>query len=151
MSSDTAFLERLRAGVRSESSDETRQLGSELAGLLPADTVLALYGDLGTGKTTFISGLATGLGITRPVTSPTYNIYNLYRGTHQLIHLDAYRLEQSGDADGLMLEDLLESPWLLAVEWPERFEPYWLRKAWRLRFSFESDSVRTVRLESTEA
>ncbi len=148
MSTQAACLERLRAGVRTTSGEETRQLGHELAAHLPDDTVLALYGDLGTGKTTFISGLAAGLGITRPVTSPTYNIYNLYRGTRQLIHLDAYRLEQAGETDGLMLEDLLESPWLLAVEWPERFAQSWLRGAWRLRFAFESENVRLVRLEA---
>jgi tRNA threonylcarbamoyladenosine biosynthesis protein TsaE len=148
MSEPASVIERLRAGVKTTGSEATRALGQTLAPLLPADTVLALHGDLGTGKTTFIGGLAAGLGITRPVTSPTYNIYNLYRGQRQLIHLDAYRLEQAGETDGLMLEDLLESPWLLAVEWPERFDPAWLSRAWRLRFTFESDTVRHIRLES---
>ncbi|MBC2594822.1 tRNA (adenosine(37)-N6)-threonylcarbamoyltransferase complex ATPase subunit type 1 TsaE [Ruficoccus amylovorans] len=148
MSGQAAFLHRLRMGVLTSGSDATRQLGQELADCLPDDTVLALHGNLGTGKTTFISGLATGLGITRPVTSPTYNIYNLYRGRRQLVHLDAYRLEQADEAEGLMLEDLLESPWLLAVEWPERFSPEWLRRAWRLHFSFEGENERLIRLES---
>ena len=146
MSRHPAFLDKLRAGVPTTDPDNTRELARELATHLPDDCVLALSGDLGTGKTTFVSGLATALGIRRPVTSPTYNIYNLYRGSRQLIHLDAYRLEQAGDTDGLMLEDLLESPWLLAVEWPERFDPYWLQNAWRLSFTFKDEKTRHIQL-----
>ncbi len=90
-------------------------------GTLPADTTLALHGDLGTGKTTFAAGLARGLQIADPVTSPSFNIYSLYEnGTRQLIHMDAYRLAGTAAFDGLMLEEFIKTPYLWVVEWPEK-------------------------------
>ena len=88
---------------------------------LPQDNAIALYGELGTGKTTFVRGLARALGITEIIISPTYNIYYLYRGRWKtnLLHLDAYRLENASQYDELLIEDFLVSPCLLAIEWPE--------------------------------
>ena len=112
---------RLRAGVRTGSTVEMQALAKAWAEELPLDTVLALHGDLGAGKTTFVQGLAQGLGITEAVTSPTFNLFNVHRGPRaRLVHLDAYRLEHDDQLDALMLEDFLVSPWVLAVEWPER-------------------------------
>ena len=65
---------QLRAGVTTRSAEEMRALACSLAGVLPPDTVLALHGDLGVGKTTFVQGLARGLGVTEGVTSPTFTI-----------------------------------------------------------------------------
>src|SRR4051794_38893183 len=113
---------KLREGVSTSSAEETQALGYELARTLPAEVVLALHGDLGVGKTTFVQGLARGFGIRAAVTSPTFTIFNLYRGegSTALIHLDAYRLENAQQIDSLMLEDFLNPPYCLAVEWPER-------------------------------
>lgn len=144
------ILQRLRDGVTTAGSEATRQLGHELATQLPTDFTLALHGDLGTGKTTFVSGMAAALGITQPVTSPTYNIYHLYQGERLLVHLDAYRLEKASDTEGLMLEDLLTSPWLLVVEWPERFDAAWLVNALRLELTFIDETTRRIRLISAD-
>ena len=124
------ILDQLRTGVTSASAEETRRLGARLAAVLPPDATLALHGDLGVGKTTFVQGLAEGFGFTSPVTSPTFNILHLYRpgapapgagpGVGVLLHLDAYRLEQAQDLAGLMLDDFLITPYCLAVEWPDR-------------------------------
>ena len=124
------IVEQLRAGVTTASAAETRRLGARLAAVLPPDATLALHGDLGVGKTTFVQGLAQGFGFDGPVTSPTFNILHLYRpgaaapragpAPRVLLHLDAYRLEQARDLEGLMLDDFLVSPYCLAVEWPDR-------------------------------
>jgi tRNA threonylcarbamoyladenosine biosynthesis protein TsaE len=108
----------------------TRQLGQSLAErwLAASDQpILLLQGDLGAGKTCLVQGLALGLGIAEPITSPTFALAQHY-GREQarstaLVHLDLYRLEQPGAADELLAqeeEEALASGALLAVEWPER-------------------------------
>ncbi|HSY53379.1 MAG TPA: tRNA (adenosine(37)-N6)-threonylcarbamoyltransferase complex ATPase subunit type 1 TsaE, partial [Opitutaceae bacterium] len=73
------IFKKLRAGIATASAEETRALAAELATALPPDATLALHGDLGAGKTTFVQGLAHGFGLTGPVTSPTFTIFNLHR------------------------------------------------------------------------
>jgi len=115
------ILDRLRLGITTATADETRRLAAELAVVLPPDSTLALHGDLGVGKTTFVQGLARGMGVREQVTSPTFAIYTVYRGAGRtLVHLDAYRLEGEGQVESLLLEEFLVSPWVLAVEWPEK-------------------------------
>ena len=122
--------DQLRAGVRTSTAAETQALAAQFAAVLPPDTVLALHGNLGAGKTTFVQGLARGLGLTGPVTSPTFNIYTVHPaakdrpGARTLVHLDAYRLEGARQMEDLLLEDFLVSPWCLAVEWPENIAPW---------------------------
>lgn len=120
MSAPTDIFARLRAGVVTASAAETQALATELAKALPPDTTLALHGNLGVGKTTFVQGLARGLGHTGPVTSPTFNIFTLHRGPTNLLHLDAYRLDRAQQVEDLLLADFMVSPWCLAVEWPEK-------------------------------
>ncbi|OHE86150.1 MAG: tRNA (adenosine(37)-N6)-threonylcarbamoyltransferase complex ATPase subunit type 1 TsaE, partial [Verrucomicrobia bacterium RIFCSPLOWO2_12_FULL_64_8] len=116
----------------------TRALGARLAAALPPDATVALHGDLGTGKTTFVQGLARGLGVADVVTSPTFNIFHLYRGKRTFVHLDAYRLENAHQVAELMLEDFLASPWCLAVEWPEKIAAALPDDAVRLALSIEA-------------
>ena len=115
----SSIFAQLRAGVTTSYADETQALAREFAAALPPDATLALHGDLGVGKTTFIQGLARGFGIVEQVTSPTFTIFTLHRGTRTLVHLDAYRLDRAAQLDSLMLEDFLTPPYCLAVEWPE--------------------------------
>src|SRR6185503_8871706 len=110
------LLDQLRAGAITASADETRERAAEFARGLPPDTTLALHGNLGVGKTTFVQGLARGLGIAEAVTSPTFNIFTLHRGPTNLLHLDAYRLENARQVEDLLLADFMISPWCLAVE-----------------------------------
>ncbi|MFZ5495283.1 MAG: tRNA (adenosine(37)-N6)-threonylcarbamoyltransferase complex ATPase subunit type 1 TsaE [Verrucomicrobiota bacterium] len=116
-----SICDKLRRGIETASAGETRRVAAELARTLPPDTVLALHGDMGVGKTTFVQGLARGLGVKEQVTSPTFAIYSVYAGTRaKLVHLDAYRLENQRQLEELLLEEFLASPWCLAVEWPEK-------------------------------
>lgn len=110
----------LEEGITTTSAEETRRVAQAFAAHLPPDSVIALHGNLGVGKTTFVQGLADAFGIREAVTSPTFNIFTLHRGSRILMHLDAYRLEHSRQVDDLMLEDFLISPFCLAVEWPEK-------------------------------
>lgn len=99
---------------------ETEELAQKLAASLRPGTVIAYKGDLGAGKTAFTRGLARGLGISDPVTSPTYTIVNEYlSGKMPLFHFDMYRLSSSDDLFDIGWEDYLERGGVCAVEWSE--------------------------------
>ncbi|GEK28779.1 tRNA (adenosine(37)-N6)-threonylcarbamoyltransferase complex ATPase subunit type 1 TsaE [Furfurilactobacillus siliginis] len=98
-------------------AEETQALGQQLAAHLQAGDVILLDGDLGAGKTTFTKGLATGLGIKRPVKSPTFTIIREYQeGKLPLYHMDVYRLENGG-GDELGLDEYFNGNGVSVVEW----------------------------------
>ena len=102
------------------SPEETEALGEALGKVLVPGTVLAYTGDLGAGKTAFTRGIARGLGIREPVTSPTYTIVNEYlSGRMPLFHFDMYRLSCADDLFDIGWEDYLERGGVCAVEWSE--------------------------------
>lgn len=102
------------------SPEETEALGLRLAKQLRPGAVVAYYGGLGAGKTAFTRGLARGLGITEPVTSPTYTIVNEYlSGDMPLFHFDMYRLGSSDELFDIGWEDYLARGGVCAVEWSE--------------------------------
>ncbi|MBN2068608.1 MAG: tRNA (adenosine(37)-N6)-threonylcarbamoyltransferase complex ATPase subunit type 1 TsaE [Opitutales bacterium] len=129
------ILENLELGIVSHSPEETQHLAAALALVLPVDHVLTLRGDLGAGKTTFVKGLAEAWGIREVVTSPTYNLYSIYEGERQLVHMDAYRLNGAESMEELMLEEFLKTPYCLAIEWPEKIEEWIPADAWHLTFN----------------
>jgi len=141
-----SILEKLRAGITTGSAAETRALAAELATALPPDTTLALHGDMGVGKTTFVQGLAQGIGVKEQVTSPTFAIYSVYAGSRaKLVHLDAYRLDNERQLEELLLEEFLASPWCLAVEWPEKTGAWLPDNAWHVTLSIvDGDKHRVV-------
>lgn len=106
--------------VISKSPEETRALAASLLTTLRQGTVLALHGELGSGKTCFVQGLATALGVRQAVTSPTFTLINEYVGIWPLYHLDLYRISGAGALDGLGLDDYLEPDGLTVIEWAER-------------------------------
>lgn len=138
---------KLMAGICSRSAAETEELAARIGAILPVDTVLALHGNLGAGKTTFVRGLARAWAIKEAITSPTFNLYTIYRGDRQLIHLDAYRLGSGADLDALMIEDFLQPPWCFAVEWPEHIPDALPQDAWRLFLTINKDQSHQIRLE----
>jgi tRNA threonylcarbamoyladenosine biosynthesis protein TsaE len=144
------LLDRLRAGLTTASAEETRAIAAELAPALPPDLTLALHGDLGVGKTTFVQGLARGLGIASPVTSPTFNLCRFYHGegpgARNLGHLDAYRLDSPAQVEALLLEDFLQSPYCLAIEWPEKISSWLPLGAWHIELAIVAGERHTVRL-----
>lgn len=143
---DNLILQKLHQGIFTKTADETIQIAYDLAPLIPEDRILALHGNLGTGKTTFVGGLARAWEIPGPITSPTYNIYTLYDGKRQLVHLDAYRLHSGSDLNALMIDDFLSSPWCLAVEWPERIAEELPVDTWHVYFSIDSDQQHRIQI-----
>jgi tRNA threonylcarbamoyladenosine biosynthesis protein TsaE len=104
---------------RTTGPDETEALGARLAtGLRPGDVVF-VAGELGSGKTTLVRGACRALGVTQPVTSPTFTIGQRYEGTAGLIsHLDLYRLADLGDEEPGLLDDYLTADAISFIEWP---------------------------------
>ena len=106
--------------VLTHSPEETEALGERLAEHLRPGDVVAYFGDLGAGKTAFTRGLARGLGIAEPVTSPTYTLVNEYlSGRMPLFHFDMYRLGSSDELFDIGWEDYLARGGVCAVEWSE--------------------------------
>lgn len=98
---------------------DTWRMAAELAEACPARLIVALHGDLGTGKTCFVQGLARALGITRPVASPTFTLIQEYPGARPLYHMDLYRIERAVEAEGLALDEYFERAGVCAIEWAE--------------------------------
>ncbi len=133
---------QLKTGVITTSPDETEKLAACFAAQMPENCTIALYGDLGAGKSTFVRGLARAWGISQPITSPTYNLLNVYQGMRQLLHLDAYRLDSPDSAEDLLIDDLQREYWALVIEWPQKVPEYWLKDAFALRLSIEGQNRR---------
>ena len=103
--------------VVTKSVDDTRALGAELAALtLPGD-VLVLAGDLGTGKTAFTQGLARGLEVEEPVTSPAFVLVRSYAGRRPLTHIDVYRLDHIQELVDLGIAELVDEGGVTVIEW----------------------------------
>lgn len=107
----------------SRSPEQTRRIGARLGALLRSSDVLALSGDLGAGKTTFVQGIAQGWGSTDNVSSPTFVLVNVYRRADggRLHHMDAYRIESALEAEDLDIDAMLAGGALI-VEWAERIQ-----------------------------
>lgn len=103
----------------SNSEADTEAIGAEFARDLPKGSVIAMYGDLGAGKTAFVRGMARGLGLNAHVNSPTFTIVNEYPGERELIHFDMYRLSSSDELFDIGWEDYLARGAICAVEWSE--------------------------------
>ena len=144
----TAILKQLEGGAPANSLEETISLAEQLAPMLPEDITLCLQGPVGSGKTSFTSALAKALGAQSPVTSPSYNLLSVHKTQKRtILHLDAYRLDQQTSGETLSLDDLMESPWLLIVEWPENIPNLLPPKRWWLRFDITGEKERVIELD----
>lgn len=106
--------------IISKSPEETQALASDLAAELKPGVVLALHGDLGSGKTCFVQGLARALGVRQPVTSPTFTIVNEYCGRCPLVHMDLYRISDPDELLSIDFESYLDNEGITVIEWAER-------------------------------
>ena len=129
------------------SEQETEDFGCDLAGLLTAPKVLALYGELGAGKTAFVRGLARGLGVSGTVSSPTFTVVNEYPGNPELLHFDMYRLSSADELFDIGWEDYLRRRAILAVEWSERVEDAFDGTEVTVRFEKTDDCDRVITVE----
>ena len=108
--------------IITHSERETEAAGAALAAKLPDGAVVAMYGELGSGKTAFVRGMARGMGIGCRVSSPTFTIVNEYEGERTLIHFDMYRLGSADALWGIGWDDYLDRGAVCAVEWSENVQ-----------------------------
>jgi tRNA threonylcarbamoyladenosine biosynthesis protein TsaE len=134
--------------VESTSAAETETLGGRIAKRLRPGDVVLLAGELGSGKTTLIRGACRALGVSGPVTSPTFTVGQRYEGGRMPIsHLDLYRLESLEDEDPALLDDYLAADGVAFVEWPGAGEGRLGRPALELRLAHAGDDRRRVEVE----
>ncbi|HYE96933.1 MAG TPA: tRNA (adenosine(37)-N6)-threonylcarbamoyltransferase complex ATPase subunit type 1 TsaE [Rubricoccaceae bacterium] len=128
------------------SPEETLALGARLAAHLGPGDVVALYGDLGAGKTHLVKGIARGLGVdAEDVSSPTFTLVNEYAGAaFPVYHLDAYRTERPEELLDFGAEEYLDGDGLCLVEWPERMEALLPARTLRLRLTHLDANRRRV-------
>jgi len=135
--------------VDSSSPEETERLGAAVARELEPGDVVAVSGDLGTGKTTFVRGAARALGIEGPVTSPSYTIGHRYPGDPDVSHLDLYRFDGMSDAEWGDLERYFEDA-VVFVEWPEAGEGFLPPARVQVRLRHLREAHRLISLETSE-
>ena len=131
------------------SPEETERYAGELAKSLSRGTVLLLFGGLGAGKTAFTRGFARGLGITEPVSSPTFTIVQEYviPSGGMLYHMDLYRIADSAAALGFGVDEFIDDPKAYKlIEWPERIESLLPEKCLTVEITHQGDEERTLRI-----
>jgi tRNA threonylcarbamoyladenosine biosynthesis protein TsaE len=135
--------------LRSSSPEETERIAAALARDLRPGDVVTVAGELGTGKTTFVRGAARGLGVTAPVTSPTYTIGNRYAGDVDVSHLDLYRFSSLSDAEWGDLERYFEGA-VVFVEWPEAAAGFLPLARAEIRLQHVDERLRLITVASPE-
>ena len=129
---------------------ETEALGQRLAESIEGGAVIAMYGDLGAGKTAFVRGMARGMNLDCRVSSPTFTIVNEYLGDRELIHFDMYRLSSADELFDIGWEDYISRGAVCAVEWSENVEDAFYGDEIRVTIEKLSDSERKVTIEGVE-
>lgn len=156
------------------SARETEQLGETFAKKLRSGDVVALFGELGSGKTTFVKGIARGLGVSRRISSPTFIIVRTYKlkaphfakaslgeqnskrkataqSAKRFYHIDLYRIESERELAGLGIEEILEDPAnIVAIEWAEKARFALSKKRYELYFDHVGENRRSIRIVNPE-
>jgi tRNA threonylcarbamoyladenosine biosynthesis protein TsaE len=134
-----------------ESAQGTQKLGEKIANNIGSNTVICLYGDLGSGKTTFVQGLARGLGIKKRILSPTFILMRQYPINHyplsinHFYHIDLYRIKDKIDAEALGLTEIWSDPRnLVVIEWPEKIEKMLPKKRINIYFEYLGELERKI-------
>ncbi len=135
----------------SKSESETEAIGAAFARDLPGGTVVAMYGDLGAGKTAFVRGMARGMGLDCRVSSPTFTIVNEYLGKRDLIHFDMYRLSGADELFDIGWEDYLARGAVCAVEWSENVRDAFWGDEIVVRIEKRGDSERRITIGEGDA
>lgn len=137
--------------IRSNSESETELFGERVAKALPeGSVVIALYGELGAGKTAFVRGLARGLEVEGRVVSPTFTIVNEFYGKRDLFHFDMYRLGGADELFDIGWDDYLARGGVCAVEWSENVPEAFDGTEIRVRIEKTADGGREITLEGLE-
>jgi tRNA threonylcarbamoyladenosine biosynthesis protein TsaE len=135
------------ASHRAATPEDTAALGEALARTLGPGDVVALYGELGSGKTCFVQGLVRGLGVTTVATSPTFVLVNEYRGRLPIHHVDVYRTGSLTELMDFGLLDMMGGDGVTLLEWADRAEPLMPARAIKVRLEGVGDEPRTITIE----
>lgn len=132
-----------------KSSDETKKIGNDFAQKLNPTDVVLLYGDLGAGKTTFVQGLAEGLGIKDRILSPTFVLQRIHDVPNNkfgnLNHLDLYRIEEPTEIENLGLFEMIEDESAVTIiEWADRLKDFTPKQGYRIYFNYLSNDQREI-------
>ncbi|MPZ13362.1 MAG: tRNA (adenosine(37)-N6)-threonylcarbamoyltransferase complex ATPase subunit type 1 TsaE [Chloroflexi bacterium] len=136
-----------RVRVETHGEEETRQLGAHLSAAVRAGDVLLLLGHFGAGKTTLVQGIARGLGVDQPVTSPSFVIASEYQGRIPLYHIDLYRVEQMDEVTLEAIAEYFGGDGLCVVEWPGSVPDELAHGAVRLELAIMGEEDRGLTLE----
>jgi tRNA threonylcarbamoyladenosine biosynthesis protein TsaE len=139
-------LRGARRVEESGSAAETEALGARIAGGLQAGDVVVVSGELGSGKTTLVRGACRALGVSGPVTSPTFTIGRRYPGRVPVSHVDLYRLDSLEGEDPALLDDYLTPDAISFIEWPAVAEPLLERVALRVRLHHAGGDRRRIEI-----
>ncbi len=136
-----------------DSKEETQEIAKNFIKKIMEGDIVALYGDLGSGKTTFVQGLARGFGIKKRIISPTFIIVRSYKigSKYQVLsikyfyHIDLYRIESLNDVKNLGIEDIINnSQNIVAIEWAEKMQNLLPKKRWDVKFEDLGGSRRKI-------
>lgn len=139
-------LQADRYQITTHCLNETQKLGEKIGKLLKSPMAIALTGDLGSGKTAFVQGLAKGLEVPPEyyITSPTFTLVNEYPGRLRLFHIDLYRLDHYGDLEDIGLYDILKGHDVVAIEWAEKLSNDLQSNYIALRLDIIDDETRKI-------
>ncbi|MFC1666858.1 tRNA (adenosine(37)-N6)-threonylcarbamoyltransferase complex ATPase subunit type 1 TsaE [Candidatus Omnitrophota bacterium] len=131
------------------SPEETIRLGQKLARRLSRGDVVALYGDLGSGKTTFTKGVGKGLGVkdSRRINSPTFVLIKEYEARVSVYHLDLYRLNNLQDIEDIAVEEYIYGDGVTIIEWAEKIKEILPKKHINVRFTIKDRNRREIKIE----
>lgn len=142
------FVSSKQILITTYSPEETRNIGEAIGAWIKHPLVIELTGDLGSGKTVFVQGLAKGLGVPPEyyITSPTFTLINEYPGRFPLFHIDLYRLDGIGDLEDIGLDELLYDKAVIAIEWAEKMTGNLFTEHLILRLEITDDESRKISL-----
>ena len=134
--------------LQTRNTSGTIQIGKSIGSLLLPGDVVALVGELGTGKTQFIKGLAVGVGIGKPtyISSPSFTLINEYKGKIPFYHIDLFRLRAEKEAEDLGLEEYFQSGGITAIEWADRIPSLLPREMLWIQISYTGENTRSLEI-----
>lgn len=139
-----------RISIETRSDEETRALGARLGAAAAPGDVFILHGGFGAGKTTLVQGIARGLGVEGPVTSPSFVIANEYPGRIPIYHLDLYRIDVMDSTTLEAIAEYFGTDGVCAVEWPASLPTDLVSHATEIELSVTGDDTRRLEIETTE-
>ncbi|NQT95892.1 MAG: tRNA (adenosine(37)-N6)-threonylcarbamoyltransferase complex ATPase subunit type 1 TsaE [Candidatus Omnitrophica bacterium] len=132
-----------------KTTEETKRMGERLAKLFKGGEVIALSGELGSGKTTFTKGIARGLGVKDPeyVNSPSFVLIKEYKGKLNLYHFDLYRLDNLGDIEYIGIQEYLDDNGVVVIEWAEKLQSLLPKEHIKISISIMGNNKRRLQAQ----